>query len=111
MTEENRKSRQNEMSFEQALEKLEKTVEKMEAGNLPLDKMIECFETGSGLAGFCRKKLSLLEKKIEMLVKDDSGTGIWNEFDHDVSSNDSDRAMKSDTNDTTPQTEKKDLLF
>lgn len=111
MTEENKKTRQNEMSFEQALEKLEKTVEKMEAGNLPLDKMIECFETGSGLAGFCRKKLGLLEKKIEMLVKDDGGTGIWNEFDHDVSSNDSDKTIKSDTNDTISQTEKKDLLF
>jgi exodeoxyribonuclease VII small subunit len=96
MPEENKKSRPSEMSFEQALEKLEKTVEKMEAGNLPLDKMIECFETGSGLAAFCREKLNSLEKKIELLVKDDGNKGVWSKFETDTAVN----AEKSEPNDT-----------
>ena len=81
MTENTVKNKLVELPFEQALEKLEKLVEKMEEGNLPLDKMIDCFEQGTALASLCRKKLDNLEKKIELLVRDDSEGGKWTEFD------------------------------
>ena len=81
MTENTVKNKLAELPFEQALDKLEKLVEKMEEGNLPLDKMIDCFEQGTALASLCRKKLDNLEKKIELLVRDDSEVGKWAEFD------------------------------
>ncbi|MFA7184448.1 MAG: exodeoxyribonuclease VII small subunit [Victivallales bacterium] len=70
-----------EMPFEQALEELEKLVEDMEQGDLPLDEMIKRFERGTVLARHCRQKLSKLEKKIEVLIKDNGTNGEWQEFD------------------------------
>jgi exodeoxyribonuclease VII small subunit len=77
MTKENIK----DMPFEQALEELEKLVDDMEQGELPLDDMIKHFERGSLLSKLCRQKLSKLEKKIEVLVKDNGDKGEWQEFD------------------------------
>ncbi len=70
-----------DMPFEQALEELEKLVDDMEQGELPLDDMIKCFEKGTILSKLCRQKLSKLEKKIEVLVKDNGVGGQWREFD------------------------------
>jgi exodeoxyribonuclease VII small subunit len=70
-----------DMPFEQALEELEKLVDNMEQGELPLDEMIKSFERGTLLAKHCRQKLAKLEKKIEVLVKDNGAEGEWQEFD------------------------------
>jgi exodeoxyribonuclease VII small subunit len=77
MTKENCK----DIPFEQALEELEKLVDDMEQGELALDDMIKCFERGSLLSKLCRQKLSKLEKKIEVLVKDNGENSEWQEFD------------------------------
>lgn len=71
------------LPFEQALAQLEETVGKMESGNLPLDQMISCFEQGNALKNICSQKLNDLEKKIEVLVKEDSQGGQWEDFDAD----------------------------
>ena len=71
----------NEPAFEEALEQLEVLVEKMEDGDLPLDKMIDCFERGTTLANLCDKKLKALEKKIQVLVNETDDGGEWNDFD------------------------------
>ena len=70
-----------DMPFEQALEELEKLVDEMEQGDLPLDDMIKSFEKGTILSKLCRQKLSKLEKKIEVLVNDNGDKGEWQEFD------------------------------
>ena len=54
------------LPFEKALEKLEKIVEKMEDGELPLDDMIKNFEEATILSAICGKKLKAIEKKIEV---------------------------------------------
>ena len=43
--------------------------------------MIKSFEKGTILSKLCRQKLSKLEKKIEVLVKDNGDKGEWQEFD------------------------------
>jgi len=58
-----------EMSFEEALKRLETLVQDMEAGKLSLDRMISHFEEGSALAELCGKKLNDVERRIEKLVK------------------------------------------
>jgi exodeoxyribonuclease VII small subunit len=70
-----------DIPFEKALEELENLVDSMEEGDLPLDEMIKCFERGTLLSKHCRKKLSALEKKIEVLVKDNGEGGEWQDFD------------------------------
>ncbi|KPJ74991.1 MAG: exodeoxyribonuclease VII small subunit [Deltaproteobacteria bacterium SG8_13] len=60
-------------SFEQAMEQLEKIVEELEAGDLPLDKAMQKFEEGMELTRFCTRKLDDTEKKISLLLRDKSG--------------------------------------
>ena len=45
-----RKETADEPKFESALEKLEKIVDEMESGDLPLDEILKKYEEGSGLA-------------------------------------------------------------
>jgi exodeoxyribonuclease VII small subunit len=59
--------------FEEALEELEKVVERLESGELSLDDSLAAFEDGVRLVKFCNQKLTEVEKKIELLVKDKDG--------------------------------------
>jgi exodeoxyribonuclease VII small subunit len=60
--------------FEEALEDLEKIVERLESGELSLEESLAAFEDGVRLVKFCNRKLTEVEKKIELLVKDKNGT-------------------------------------
>lgn len=56
--------------FEDALDKLEKIVEQLEQGEVPLEEALESFTEGVQLVRFCHKKLEEADKKIELLVKE-----------------------------------------
>lgn len=58
------------MTYEEALSKLEKIVESLEDGSLPLDKSMELFEEGTKLSAFCEKCLNEAEQKITELKED-----------------------------------------
>jgi exodeoxyribonuclease VII small subunit len=58
-----------ETTFEEALDKLQNIVKKLEAGDMPLEESLKAFEEGVGLSRFCQEKLSEAEKKIEILTK------------------------------------------
>ncbi len=62
-----------EMKFEDALKKLEKVVEELESGDLPLDDSLKRYEEGVKLAQFCSKKLDSARRKVEVLVKSGAG--------------------------------------
>jgi exodeoxyribonuclease VII small subunit len=64
MTEKN----EQELSFENALSRLETIVRQLESGELPLDEAISQFQEGMSLAKICRDRLDQAEQKIEMLV-------------------------------------------
>ncbi len=81
MSDKTAKSELAKLNFEDALAKLEELVAQMEEGNLPLDQMIACFEQGARLTSLCRGKLDKLEKKIEILTRDDGAAGEWEDFD------------------------------
>ena len=67
-----RKDRSND-KFEVALEELERVVEQLESGNLSLEDALAAFEKGVGLVKHCNQKLSEVEKKLELLIKDKEG--------------------------------------
>ncbi len=71
---EKKASSKNKLSFEKALEELEKIARKLEEGSLGLDESIAGFEKGIQLAKFCHEKLKEAERKIEILQKGESGT-------------------------------------
>jgi exodeoxyribonuclease VII small subunit len=66
--------------FEAALARLETLVAEMESGRLTLDQVMARFEEGMRLAKICTAKLGETEKKIEMLVRRDNGSGDWAPF-------------------------------
>lgn len=57
-------------TFESALKKLEKIVEELDSGDLPLEKSLKKFEEGIELSKYCSKKLEETEAKINRLVKE-----------------------------------------
>jgi exodeoxyribonuclease VII small subunit len=59
--------------FESALEELESIIEQLESGDLSLDDSLAAFEKGVGLVKYCNQKLSEVESKIELLMKDKEG--------------------------------------
>jgi exodeoxyribonuclease VII small subunit len=60
-------------NFEAALKRLEEIVKKLEAGDLPLDTALELFEEGIRLSRFCNTTLEAAERRVEILLKNDSG--------------------------------------
>ena len=63
-----------ELKFEEALKKLEKIVDDLEAGDLPLDESLSRYEEGIRLSKLCAKKLEAAKKKVEALRKSEDGT-------------------------------------
>jgi exodeoxyribonuclease VII small subunit len=59
--------------FEDALNKLEKVVSKLEEGDIPLEESLKLFEEGIRLSRFCNLKLDEAEKRVEILLKDKNG--------------------------------------
>jgi exodeoxyribonuclease VII small subunit len=62
-----------ELSFEDALKRLEALVEEMESDELPLESLLTHYEQGTRLAAACQKKLAEAELKIQKLEKNAAG--------------------------------------
>ncbi|MEW6375328.1 MAG: exodeoxyribonuclease VII small subunit [Thermodesulfobacteriota bacterium] len=72
--------------FEEALNKLEKVVSKLEDGDIPLEESLKLFEEGIRLSRFCNLKLDEAEKRVEILVKGKEGILKPQPFDPSTSS-------------------------
>ncbi len=68
------------LSFEEAFSELESILQKMNEGEVPLEKLVELFEKGNSLLGYCQAKLEEAEKKIEILLKTKEGHLSLNEL-------------------------------
>ena len=55
--------------FEECLQRLEKIVDDLEKGNVPLEQAIKLFEEGVKLSNSCRQELEAAEGKVEILLK------------------------------------------
>ena len=75
------KKDQPNKKFETALEELEQVVEQLESGDLSLEDSLAAFEKGVGLVKLCNQKLTEVEKKVELLVKDKEGKLQLKPFD------------------------------
>ncbi|WP_246944600.1 exodeoxyribonuclease VII small subunit [Bacillus pinisoli] len=63
-------SKEKKLSFEEAMEQLEEIVEKLEEGDVPLEKAIEYFQDGMSLSKLCHDKLKTIEKQMDKLLQD-----------------------------------------
>ena len=69
-----------EMSFEEAMAKLEALVRSMESGSTRLEDVIASFEEAKRLSAYCQQKLETLKRKIEILTKDGPEGQTWAPF-------------------------------
>jgi exodeoxyribonuclease VII small subunit len=54
-------------NYEDALGELERLVQAMEGGQLPLDRLLENYQRGAVLLDFCRSKLQAVETQVKVL--------------------------------------------
>jgi exodeoxyribonuclease VII small subunit len=54
-------------SYEEAVTELDALVATMEAGQLPLERMLESYRRGAELLGFCRSRLEAVEQQVKIL--------------------------------------------
>ncbi len=75
------KPREAELNFEGALDRLEKIVEHMESGKLPLEDLIVRYEEGMKLVKVCQERLAKAEQKIEIIARNSAGKTIVKDFE------------------------------
>lgn len=57
--------------FEDALEKLEDIVRRMEAGEMTLEESLKAFEEGIRLSRLCAKKLDEADRRVDLLLREE----------------------------------------
>lgn len=60
-------------TFEKAIKDLEKIVGQLESSDLPLEKALEKFEAGMKLSKYCANVLDEAEKRVNLLMIDETG--------------------------------------
>jgi exodeoxyribonuclease VII small subunit len=68
------------LTFEQALKRLEEIVEALETEDLDLDKSLQFFEEGVYLSRHCNQQLQAAEKRIDILLTSTDGTLVAEPF-------------------------------
>ena len=71
---------EKKITFEEALEELEKIAEKLERQSLSLEDSIKAFERGMELKKICADRLKDAEGKIEYLQKNSDGSSSKESF-------------------------------
>ena len=61
--------------FEQSLTELETLVQKLEAGDVPLEEALQTFERGVALTRQCQTALRTAQQKVEMLLAQSGKSG------------------------------------
>jgi exodeoxyribonuclease VII small subunit len=75
------KPREAELNFEGAMDRLEKIVEQMESGKLPLEDLIVRYEEGMNLVKVCQERLAKAEQKIEIIARNSGGKAVVKNFE------------------------------
>jgi exodeoxyribonuclease VII small subunit len=71
----------HEQQTEAAMDRLEKIVEQMESGKLPLEDLIVRYEEGMNLVKVCQERLANAEQKIEIIARNSAGKPVVKEFE------------------------------
>jgi exodeoxyribonuclease VII small subunit len=61
------------MSFEEALAELERVVDALERGDVPLERSIDLYERGEALREICEKRLKDAQMRVDRIVAGPDG--------------------------------------
>jgi exodeoxyribonuclease VII small subunit len=73
-------AKKTEISFETAMERLEKIVEEMESGKMLLEDLLVRYEEGMKLVKVCQDRLAHAEQKIQIITRDHAGKTSVKDF-------------------------------
>jgi exodeoxyribonuclease VII small subunit len=60
-------------NFEENLKKLEEILQQLEQGDIPLEAALAKFEAGMRLIRLCSQQLDAVDRKVEILLRDEAG--------------------------------------
>jgi exodeoxyribonuclease VII small subunit len=69
----NSKADVKKLTFEQAIEELERIVSQLEGGKVPLEESVAIYERGEALKRRCEELLRQAEARVEKITLDTSG--------------------------------------
>lgn len=62
---------EDKITFEEAMEKLEVIVDKLEEGDIPLEEAISMYREGMDLSRICQEKLKNIEEQLTQIITED----------------------------------------
>lgn len=66
-----KKKKIENMTYEEAVKRLEEIVNRLEDTDIPLEESLASFQEGVALSRYCREKLAEIEYKVEYLLKEE----------------------------------------
>ena len=72
---------ESSITFEEAIKRLEEIVRELESGEIEIEKALTVFEEGTRLSKICAKKLSNIERRIEILKKGEKNEDVLELFE------------------------------
>ena len=72
---------QGDLSYEDAYQQLEKILQALESGDLPLEESLKLYELGAALASYCARKLDEAELRVRQWQPGDQTSSLddWQE--------------------------------
>ena len=61
----------DKLTFEEAMEKLETIVQRLEEGDVPLEEALNIYKQGMELSKLCHDKLKNVEEQLAKVITDD----------------------------------------
>ena len=71
---------QNNMTFEQSMQRLEQIVRAMERGDVPLEESLKLFREGTELVQTCGKLLDEAQMQVQKVLTVQDGSPVMEEF-------------------------------
>ena len=71
-----KKDENQDLSFEAALKQLEELVERLEAGEITLEKSLEGFESGVALVRNLRERLDRAQQRVDRIMEKENGETV-----------------------------------
>lgn len=65
------RNQKKEISYEEAVRRLEEIVQRLEDEEIPLEESLLFFQEGIRLSRYCREKLAEIEYRIDYLLKEE----------------------------------------
>jgi exodeoxyribonuclease VII small subunit len=65
---------ERQVSFEEAMSQLEKIVDRLEEGDVPLEEAITIYKKGMDLSKLCQGKLKNVEEQLAQIITEDGRT-------------------------------------